>query len=70
MDHRILALLCVALLPATAAANGLCTTYPGFPAGSAAADGMVRIEAGSFLMGSEARPYRPEEGPVRQVDVA
>ncbi|MEO1722003.1 MAG: formylglycine-generating enzyme family protein [Pseudomonadota bacterium] len=70
MDHRILALFCVALLPATAAANGLCTTYPGFPPGSAAADGMVRIDAGSFLMGSEARPYRPEEGPVRQVDVA
>ncbi len=32
-------------------------------------EGMVRIKGGRFLMGSEARDTRPEEGPVREVTV-
>lgn len=65
VTRALLALLCaMAPLPALA---GACIS----PTDTGAGDrhGMLAIEGGTFLMGSEARANRPEEGPVREETV-
>lgn len=56
----------VMLLVAPAIAQESCEDYDGRPEGEGPTAGMIRIEGGSFLMGSERRDNRPEEGPLRE----
>jgi len=58
--------LFVLLLVATPAAADVCVTPP-LPDPADPTAGMVRIDGGAFLMGSDA--HYPEEGPQREATV-
>ncbi|MEM6932548.1 MAG: formylglycine-generating enzyme family protein [Pseudomonadota bacterium] len=65
--RAVLTTLLVIMAPLHAAANACLS--PIVSVAEEPTTGMVRIEGGSFLMGSEDRANRPEEGPVRKVTV-
>ena len=63
----IAAAMAVAVPAAAGAHEDSCQTYPGLPEGSDAHPGMVWIEGGSFMMGSDE--HHPEERVVHEVSV-
>jgi formylglycine-generating enzyme required for sulfatase activity len=63
----IAAAMAVAVPAAADAGEDSCQAYPGLPEGSDAHAGMVWIEGGSFMMGSDE--HHPEERVTHEVSV-